>query len=319
MKILKTTLLLALTSIIMIGCAINSTSSEYGREAYKRKLYGDVKILEESNFSILKEHDPEKHLHNINGSDIFTYNENNDIVKHEYRNNKGELERTSTYLYDESGNQIKYQTQAMKPTIDTVLTVRKYWTKSTYDADNNNVEQQHYVTENDSTKLTSRSTLQYDQNNNVIKETHYSDNVIDLIELYKYDNQNRLIEDIAKYGHSNSIYRKTLYKYYDNKEDLTQFTDDEELRTVTFTHDSNGNIIEAYWNHVNDVYPNFTYKSKYDKHDNIIDYIKYNEAGEITEIETLTYKYDKHNNWVERIEYRNKIPTDITIREIIYY
>jgi len=311
MKILRTTLLLALISIMSFGCTTHPTPSVYGSEAYKRQLNGNVKTLEESRFSILKEYDEQNTFLNFNSIVIFTYNQNKDIVKYEYYYNTGELKRTLTYIYDELDNEIECVSENYDPPRSSI-------TKSIYDDNNKKVEQHRYKIEND-TIFAGRSTLEYDQNNNLIKNTHYTDSVIDMIELYKYDDQYRIIEDVVNFGDSSSILRKTQYKYYDNKMDLTQFASEGELRTVTFTYDSSGNIIEAYWNHVNDIYPNFTYKSKYDKYDNSIEYTKYDDAGEITETKTHTYRYDKHDNWIEKIDYENKIPKYITTREITYY
>ncbi len=64
MKILKTTPLLALTSIVMIGCGACSRISTYGKDgtSYKLKLYGDIKTLEESRFTILEKYDAKKHV-----------------------------------------------------------------------------------------------------------------------------------------------------------------------------------------------------------------------------------------------------------------
>ena len=317
MKTLKTTLLLALTSIIMTGCATNSTPSEYGREASKRKLYGDVKILEESRFTILKKYDAKKHV--FSGPKIFTYNKHKDLVEVKSYDRDGSLSGTQTYIYDKNGYEIESKWEHVPKASDSISYVPSSMTKSIYDADNKNIEQYHYDIETD-TIISGRSTLEYDQNNNLIKDTHYSDSVIDGLQIYKYDEQNRIIEDAAYANEKKSfLYQKFTYKYYDNKRDVTTFNPRGELRTITYTYDDNNNIIEMYINYTPKEIPDLTYKYKYDKYHNIIDYIKYNEEGEITETETNYYKYDKHNNWIEKIEYQNKIPKYITIREITYY
>ena len=324
MKTLKITLLLALISIMMIGCNTTLVKSMwYGEQTeYQRNdLKGDVKILEQSQFKAIDSSGVITKGDRVNKSFIFrdnikvTFNENKDVLEKEAYDSNRKLRTKDTYKYDGNNNLLEWIELVKSEKPDRGY---KHTYKFKYDDTNKKIKQEEYHTDS-TTTLFKYSIYKYDDQDNLIKDITYLSDTVGGMRIYKYDEQSRMIENVYYDDDCSFIYQKFTYKYYDNMNDCTTFTPQGELRTVTYTYDNNNNILEMDYNNVDEDTPGQTVKFKYDKYDNLIESIEYNEAGEITETETLTYKYDKHNNWVERIEYRNKIPTYITIREITYY
>ena len=87
---------------------------------------------------------------------------------------------------------------------------------------------------------------------------------------------------------------------------------------VTYKYDENGNKIEGniYFSD-GSLLEKYTYK--YDEKGNIIEKNRYNSNGSLDEKYTYKYEYDKNNNWIQQVVYENNKPIGIKERIIEYY
>ena len=106
----------------------------------------------------------------------------------------------------------------------------------------------------------------YDEKGNIIEENYYdSDGNLSSKDTYEYDEKGNNIEK-NNYDSDGSLNSKTTYKY-----------------------DEKGNMIE------------------------------YNTDGRFGEKYTYKYEYDKNNNWIQQVTYEDNKPIQITERIIEYY
>jgi len=125
------------------------------------------------------------------------------------------------------------------------------------------------------------------------------------------------------YEHSGGkILRCSWINTYDDKGDMISYEmsidDDFAFKYVKNKYYKNGlkieNIIETSKN--KDTIAK--YISKYDKHNNLTEYIKYDENSKMI-TDSFYYTYDEHNNWISRKKYYNGNFIETIKREINYY
>lgn len=135
----------------------------------------------------------------------------------------------------------------------------------------------------------------YNEKGDRIEENHYnSDGSLDYKVTYKYDENGNKIEG--------NIY----------------FSNGKLDKKVTYKYDEKGNIIELNgYNSDGSLLYKYTYK--YDKKENIIEKNRYNSNGSLDEKYTYKYEYDKNNNWIQQVVYENNKPIGIKERIIEYY
>ncbi len=175
-------------------------------------------------------------------------------------------------------------------------------------------------------------------NYNLVKISQdYPNKTFTILNSYKYDSSNRLIE--KKF--SNQV---VYYKY--NKlgqliEKTTYFDDKSLLNKVLYTYLNNRKKISLYkdWNNktyfksekkynslnkeIEDLYyysdEKTIYSKRYTEYDKYGNITKHNPFSDELLIVTYSYKYDSTGNWIEKIEYRNDKEKEKTTRTIEYY
>ncbi|WP_298139766.1 hypothetical protein [Flavobacterium sp.] len=187
------------------------------------------------------------------------------------------------------------------------------------------------------------SNYEYDENNNIIKETNlsiknldtlgykineYSDhNLVKTITyeftekkkkivsetIYKYDNSRNLVEEVDKTV-DGKIYQKIAYKY-DSKNNKIEYSRQHPLSSVSghelYIYDSNNNLIKSLkYNPENKLLHKSVYI--YDDNNNKIRKTNYYKNEKINIIE---YKYDSRKNIIEEKEYKKGQLINITYRE----
>ena len=86
---------------------------------------------------------------------------------------------------------------------------------------------------------------------------------------------------------------------------------------VTIYNEKGDRIEENHYNSDGSLLYKYTYK--YDKKENIIEKNRYNSNGSLDEKYTYKYEYDKNNNWIQQVVYENNKPIGIKERIIEYY
>lgn len=161
----------------------------------------------------------------------------------------------------------------------------------------------------------------YNEKGNKIEgNIYFSDGRLHPKYTYKYDeNRNKIEENY--YNSNGRLYFKYTYKY-DKKgnkiEGNIYFSNGKLDKKVTYKYDEKGNIIELNgYNSDGSLLYKYTYK--YDKKENIIEKNRYNSNGSLDEKYTYKYEYDKNNNWIQQVVYENNKPIGIKERIIEYY
>ena len=158
-----------------------------------------------------------------------------------------------------------------------------------YNEKGNKIEDNFYDSDGN---LSSKDTYEYDEKGNNIEKNNYdSDGSLNSKTTYKYDKKGNKIEDNS-YDSDGSLNSKTTYKY-----------------------DEKGNNIEKN-NYDSDGSLNSKTTYKYDEKGNMIEY---NTDGRFGEKYTYKYEYDKNNNWIQQVTYEDNKPIQITERIIEYY
>ena len=116
--------------------------------------------------------------------------------------------------------------------------------------------------------------------------------------------------------YDNFIFPFTIYDEKGNKIEENHYDSDGNLSSKdTYEYDEKGNNIERNW-YDSDGSLNYKYTYKYDEKGNMIEY---NTDGRFGEKYTYKYEYDKNNNWIQQVTYEDNKPIQITERIIEYY
>ncbi len=171
----------------------------------------------------------------------------------------------------------------------------------------------------------SNEELLFDEKGNITEKNIFNIESLEFKWIYKYDENEKKIEDKLFSSNGNLISRQT-YKY-DEKGNLIEtnsLNDDGSLfGKLTYKYDKKGNRIESSWFN-NDGNLDSKHTLKYDEKGNKIEKSRFNKDGILIGQWTYRYTYyDQKDNWTQRIEY--EIENDIekasviTERTIEYY
>lgn len=130
----------------------------------------------------------------------------------------------------------------------------------------------------------------YDYKNNIIDSTVYELGIYKYQRIYKYDQNNFLIEE-ERINNEGNIIEKTTYKY-----------------------DDKGNQIE-----LENFFSNEKLVRYYDDKRMVREVKSYNSKGIVERTTNFHYRYDEKGNWVEKIITIDNIPSYIEEREIEYF
>ncbi len=122
----------------------------------------------------------------------------------------------------------------------------------------------------------------------------YTDGQLDNRKKYTYDQQGRVIQE----------------KIYDS---------DDSLKNIfTFKYNEQGHEVEKKWLYSDgSVMGEWTHT--YDEYGNLIEEYSYTFDEDLDTTYTYEYKYDKYNNWIRKITYEDGKIINIEKREIEYY
>ena len=201
---------------------------------------------------------------------------------------KGTLVSKNVFLYDETGNMIEQQSNAvLSNQIPSTFRCK-------YDSKGNMIESEHY---DEHGTAIFKSVSRYDHNGNILTSKMYDRGNLRVdysrIE-YKYDKYEKIEEQ-------KSHNRNGLYE-----------------RRATYLYDKQGNTIELKSYDEND---KFIYKqvTAYDAQGNSTKVIGYDPDGSVASIYTTEYVFDKKGNWVIKRLYKAGKPSSYLEREITYY
>ncbi len=187
--------------------------------------------------------------------------------------------------------------------------------------------------------------FEYNKTNNLIKEREFRNGNLDVVRMYKYNNDGNL-QIIDSHDSNGKHLIKGEYKYDskgNNIEELFFGSDGKLMIKHVFEYDNRGNKIEAINSY--DGFDNnrviYTYDDEsnlieekeydkngkltgkksfsYDKENNIVEEIIYGLKTDENDKWTYEYKYDTMNNWIERTDFSDNVPKYIVKRKIKYY
>jgi len=308
-------------------------ADNYRKQKY---LFGKVKLLKVINYKAIEKfgkitYGPIKENHTV------------------FINNKGEIIETTIYdslgiyeekflsKYDTRGNKIEYNIYNKYNKLKSKITYHydkkdNLLERSRYNSDGSLSEKTHYVYDTRNNKIEenvfnsksgNKSTFIYDKKNRIIKSNVYNSSD-KLISNFKYDKQGRKIEMYKQYTLKNVLFQDGI-NIYDKKgnEIENDYYNNKILESKRiYKYNNNGQISEdETYNLDGSFYGKITYY--YDDFGNLTkrkEFVKGNVLfKEKTDIIEHHYEYDNNNNWTKDIFYENKIPIEITEREIEYY
>tara|TARA_B100000029_G_C17521766_1_gene940176 strand:+ start:439 stop:1452 length:1014 start_codon:yes stop_codon:yes gene_type:complete len=223
---------------------------------------------------------------------LYIYSEDGKQLKHYYLDPYGNEITMFKPLYDSNNNMIEENYYLSNGEID-------YKIKTEYDSNNNEIEKTHY---NSDGSIYFKLTLSYDIDNNLVELLNHTNNKIYAHYNYKYDTNNNRIETFNKIDLGESLNSKELMKY-NSENKLIQHTlldSYGEVKEIFYNrYDSNQNLIKKYATDKNGNPKIFwgRYEYKYDKNNNQIEEIKYDDQDLI--VYQYQYKYNPQNLLIE--------------------
>lgn len=284
---------------LIIGKKMNSYSSdrnetlefnELGLITSKIEFYSNNKVSNEKEYL----YDDNNRLQEITEidhygkksiiSDKFYYNQNDSLVRIEYRND--DFERIMLIERNEKNQFIK-RTDKVKDTVQMTFT------------------------------------FQYDNNGNIIKENSYlkSDIPAKLI-TRKFKNNHVKFEDIIQFYEYDTVKHQNIFEY-DKEQRVSKsksYFENENSYILTInSYHNNSKLKEQMWKPIGAV-KYFISIRKWDIKGNLIEHSREdNETGE-KDIWNYKYKFDKVGNWITKENYKDDKPSKTIIkREIKYY
>ncbi len=160
----------------------------------------------------------------------------------------------------------------------------------------------------------------FDDKGKQIKGYFYKSDSLITISTHLYNTKGERIKTI-RYNAEGIQIGESISKY-NSKSELIEHvsldTDSNVLFQFFYEYDKNGNKTYYKENYVMFSLNAETFY-KYSKKGNLIEKEKYNYKKLIISKQSYSYKYDKHDNWIFKIVYENTIPISIFERKIEYY
>jgi YD repeat-containing protein len=281
----------------LIPCALYAETPERQNWNDRMKLSGDVAQV------IIRECDATMEGDALVANEeksctTYIFDENGNVVKrinhinqtYEYRY-EGELLMRMT-KYDEQGNEVEFEEYSYNDA-GKVLSIKSYY----------------------SDELSSESTFEYDEQNQLIIRTDNDKMMGRIKTYYEYDDKGQLIST-----HSSSPEMPAMGQNYtyDDKGRLSTRADYMEffgLCTIELEYDENDNVTSMIYI-MDETSSSMTYYT-YDEHNNLTSIKSYNFEGDVDKDVRYEYRYDEHNNAVEIVEYNNGT-IRVTTYEITY-
>ena len=248
-------------------------------------------------------------------SAVYIYNENNNLIE-QISYDTNDLERSrQNFIYDSENNLVewrqissdvvfieiyKYENGNLSEKIWSENGVEKYRYTYQYDSNNNQIQMKTYV-DGSSTEL---ATLfyNYDNRNNLIEEYYiYEGNKVGLI-LYEYDTSSNL--SVKTVHNADGSVRLIETFKYDLKNNLIEVRNSNNTIVTSYSYDSFNNLIGELEMNGNNISSEKTFE--YDSSNNLVEEVRRAccQNNELVVMYRLVKVYDEKNNMIERIYYQ---------------
>lgn len=220
----------------------------------------------------------------------FTYDSLQNLVEYKEYNSDGILIEKFNYHYDEFGK----ETERIKTRSGGHIDLREI---SKYSRKGYLKEKKLFSMYGNDVSAEEKKTYFYNRNGNVKT-------------IFDYNN----VDEDREY-----ISTITNLKY-NSKEGISQKKINKSESKVIYKYDDNGNNYEIIYSQENNYSSEILQKqiNKFDDYGNITE-VKIYQNNILNRNILFEYTYDKENNWIKKIEYNNKIPIKVLEREIKYY
>ncbi len=133
-------------------------------------------------------------------------------------------------------------------------------------------------------------TLKYNSNHDLIEFNHTSKKII-----YKYDNQNNLIEELS-YSPNGNLFSK-----------------------ITYTYDKQGIVNEMIVDNSEDTFRNGRTLFKHNNQGDFIEIIRYDADGKLGIKTTKTIEYDMQGNRIKSTDFQDGVLKYVSVMEYKYF
>ena len=269
-----------------------------------KSIYGKVASIESLTYTYNDDNEERFFAH----SKVIIDEDGTPFESSKFNTTDGSLRSKRIYIYDKNGNiEFERQTGNLKPTSPLYL----------YD-DNGNFSKIIYDSEDEKSEVI----FEYDQQQNIIGRSVYTEGIIEEKAVWEYDkNRNKTKRDLYRYSPNEDFDAKLTLQYeYDRKGRVIanyRFENDTISYKSLFEYKKKGKEKIAFiYLHGKD----FSHKETtiYNNKNNIIAEKNYRN-GKIDYQNTYTYKYDEKGNWIERKRFYNERLVGLIKLVIEYY
>lgn len=296
----RSSLLLAMLMLAIL-CSCQKTPERKPKSDLEvLNLRGNVKTVTEINYTI-----------NGKYKTILFFSEEGFITEQASYNPDGSLIRKWINEYDDQNRQLSRHCYVLEDSLSYILRYR-------YN-DHGKLASTH-LHSTDGTLIT-RYTTHYDGRQNVIKEASLAeDATFKHMVLHKYDDQNKIVEEIYIDSLRNNTY-KQIYEY--NRESLIseislKSPQDSLIKKTRYTYLADKKLDKAYnYNTRGELISVKSYT--YDQLSNVVEVMEIFSEDKTHRNQTFQYSYDHQGNWTFLSESINHDPGNILTRDIAYY
>jgi len=269
-----------------------------------KRIYGNVKSIESLTYTY--NNDEERFFSH---SKVIFDQQGKPVEQNKFNTSDGSLDSKRIAVYDKNGNveSDRYKGD-VKPENPSYI----------YDQ-NGNFSKIIYDSENEKSEVI----FEYDQQQNIIGRSVYTEEIIEEKAVWEYDkNRNKTKRDLYRYSPNGDLDAKLTLQYeYDRKGRIIanyRFANDTITYKSLFEYKKKGKEKIAFvYLHGED----FSYREAtiYNKKNDIIAEKKYHQSGKLNYQITYTYKYDIKGNWIEKKRFYNERLAELSKRNIEYY
>jgi hypothetical protein len=302
---MKSKINLLVIFLLLLGCRPYKIKIS---DLQQENIYGNAKSIKEYFYETDSEHYNQYLSNNkalIKRYTLFNV-EGFIIEENEYRDGKLHRKRRNTYDKDENlVKEVSYDSNEDIKWVDLYT-----YNKKGYLVENTSIDSLGGIFY--------RLVNKYDRKGNLVKETYNNTKEPPNIHFYKYDRDNRLIEE-GGYDSKGNVDWRNEYTYDVNGNEIENRSYGYSIDYLTTKkYDLSGNVIEQCSHYPSNNQLDNKIITNWDSHHNQLKIFNYD--GEFLRKEiTIEYLYDENNNWIKEIDYDSDGSIEITIREFEYY
>ena len=292
--------------VLIISCKSKSLETNRPENGWKRfKLHGKVKSFSQVSYEAIEQSGQvikgkRKQFVSYDKDKKITFNHRGYMLEKNTFNSKADLIKSVKYKYTFNKNNY----------LDTLMILSSRGNLQTfytykYDSHGNHIESDIYNWE---AKLKGKTLYKYDNNDNLIEKRDIYNDPDKWLAKWTYKNnwRGKMIE---KKAFKNNWRGKMIEKKAFNHKGQLQVT-------YIYKYNWKGDKVGVSW-----FYPKGKVRVewRYDNFGNSIAYRSYDPDGRLEVKETYRYIFDKHHNWIKRIAFKNGKPLFIQERSYVYY